>query len=79
MAKPHLKTAATNIAADAVKGVLGQLTEKKNQEGSGGILVLSHRTGNDHRVNVSFPPHLKNVRLVKGANQSGEEEVCAEL
>lgn len=44
VAKPHLKTAATNIASDAVSRVMGKLTEQKNQEGSGGIAVLSRRT-----------------------------------
>ena len=42
--KPHLKTAATNIAADAVKRVVGKLKgQEGNQEGSGGIMVLARR------------------------------------
>ena len=43
VAKPHLKTAASNIAADAVKRVMGKLTEPGNQDGSGGIMILSRR------------------------------------
>ena len=43
VAKPHLKTTATNIASDAVKGFMGKLHENKNQEGAGGIMVLSRR------------------------------------
>lgn len=42
VAKPHLKTAATNIATDAVKRVMGKLTEPR-QEGAGGMMVLSRR------------------------------------
>ncbi|KAF7644741.1 hypothetical protein LDENG_00216670 [Lucifuga dentata] len=38
--QPHLKTAASNIASDVVKQALGKIT---NQEGSGGIMVLSRR------------------------------------
>lgn len=37
VAKPHLKTAATNIATDAVKRVMGKLTEPC-QEGAGGMM-----------------------------------------
>lgn len=43
VAKPHLKTAATNIASEAVQRVVGKLTQQRNQEGSGGIMVLSRR------------------------------------
>lgn len=43
-AKPHLKTAATNIATDAVSHVMGKLKERGKQEGAGGIMVLSRRT-----------------------------------
>ncbi len=43
-AKPHLKSAATNIASDVINRAVGNLVNKQqNQEGSGGIMVLSHR------------------------------------
>lgn len=42
VAKPHLKTAATNIATDAFNRVTEKLMKQGNQEGSG-IMVLSRK------------------------------------
>nr|DAC81311.1 TPA_asm: cupiennin [Larimichthys croaker adintovirus] len=43
IAKPHLKSAASNIASDVIKTAVGSMTNRQNQEGSGGIMVLSRR------------------------------------
>lgn len=45
IAKPHLKSAATNIASDVIKSSVGSLINNphRSQEGSGGIAVLSRR------------------------------------
>ena len=69
VAKPHLKTAATNIAADAVKRVAGKLTEQRNQEGSG-IMVLSRRMRKrppgDRVVSSKKPTKRKRSKSVSG-------------
>lgn len=42
--KPHLKTAASNIASDVISQAVGKFTgSQQKQEGSGGIMVLSRR------------------------------------
>lgn len=46
MAKPHLKTAASNIASDVFRHAVGKLAARspgESQEGSGGLMVLARR------------------------------------
>ena len=46
LAKPHLKTAAKNIASDVVSQAVGRMSGASGsgvQEGSGGMMVLARR------------------------------------
>lgn len=44
IAKPNLRAASSNIASDVISHMMTKLNQKPEQEGSGGLIVLSRHT-----------------------------------
>lgn len=72
LAKPHLTSAAKNIASDVMSHAAGKMLFKNNnegvQEGSGGIMVLSRRPR-------KRPPGQRLSKVKKRRRTSGRKSV----